>query len=118
MTFTQAVHGGNKPARVLTRFMRLLESNLHRHKMSFSRHRMTVSGTDRQYVPRDANFSARTGKGMSAWQRISGNVPSSYVSYAEIKLIRLVADLAVNEQDGVRVEVGWIPRELLLLLRV
>eukprot|EP00750_Incisomonas_marina_P025312 INCI5375.3.p1 GENE.INCI5375.3~~INCI5375.3.p1 ORF type:complete len:956 (+),score=203.10 INCI5375.3:314-3181(+) len=96
----KAVHGGNKPARVLTRFMRLLESNLHRHKMSFSRHRMTVSGTDRQYVPRDANFSARTGKGMSAWQRISGNVPSSYVSYAEIKLIRLVADLAVNEQDG------------------
>lgn len=86
-----------QPVQVLVRFMRLLETNLLKHKASFRRHRKVCTESDRQLVPRNHNAEAETGRGMTPWERISGNVPSPYISYDEIKLIRLVSTQAVEE---------------------
>ncbi len=70
--------------------MRLLDSNLSRHKVTFNRRRRTVGASDQRLVPRSHDVNSETGRGMTAWQRISGNVPTPYVTYAEIQLMRLV----------------------------
>ena len=80
--------------------MRLVQTNIQVHKESFNVHQVTENEADQQFVPRDStDINAKMGHGMTAWQRISGNVPTSYVSYAEIQLMRFVSAQAVADTE-------------------